>query len=455
MKRIKISKKQWDALSKKAQAPTTAPTKTPVRTPSAPTKDPGKKSPFNPPRPKVDPAPKAKAESEKKNEEDNTFAGTIDSLVRLAKAYEEGAVEPVRNFWTNIPEDHPFYHNEILKEYGHNLSKEGYEHIVKKMEESGEKEPTNTSAAMMESMQIIRKILQLEAQHSEELIDEAKNITAQVWGIDKEQLNAILGQGKEEGQEGGQEGQEDDQEEQENTEINPNIRSEINKRIMMNTMTQGSAVHAMQSVHHLVAEKINQISPELLKLYTRLSNIATHHYYTLDIPAVVQMMKGRLKDAAIGWSHVEFKEETPKVVAQGLCFPVLCQELFKGVMELISMHGINQDLSEQELKTVYKHADRLEDEPWLIMVGPALWRKFLNVIPKDINMSELIMKLSQEAPKDLEKIIKSVIQNPNLAKQYMQKYIEPKETYQESNTPESPDLPDIPDDFGDEKYFKK
>jgi len=123
-------------------------------------------------------------------------------------------------------------------------------------------------------------------------------------------------------------------------------------------------------------------------------------------------------------------------------------------MELISMHGINQNLSEQELKTVYKHADRLEDEPWLIMVGPALWRKFLNVIPKDINMSELIMKLSQEAPRDLEKIIKSVIQNPNLAKQYMQKYIEPKETYQESGN-DMPDLPDIPDDFGDEKYFKK
>ena len=452
MKKIKISKKQWNALSKKAQVTAPAPTKTPVKTPSTPTREPARRTPFNPPRPKVDPAPKAKEKDP--IAEDNTFAGTIDSLVRLAKAYEEGAVEPVRNFWDNIPQDHPFSQNEILKEYGQNLSREGYDHIVKKMEEGGEREPANTSVAMTEAMQVIRKILQLEAQHAEDLIEEAKNITVQVWGIEKSQLDAILGQKAEEGGEQGEQGgQEDEQEEVPEVEINPNIRSEINKRIIMNTMTQGSALHAMQSVHHLVAEKINQISPELLKLYTRLSNITTHHYYTLDIPAVIKMMKGKLKDAAIGWSHVDFKEATPKVVAQGICFPVLCQELFKGVMELLSMHGINQNLSEQELKTVYKHADRLEDEPWLIMVGPALWRKFLNVIPKDANMSELIMKLSQETPQELNKIVKAIVQNPNLAKQYLQKHIEQKETYQEAA--ESPDLPDIPDDFGDEKYFKK
>jgi hypothetical protein len=438
--KIKFSKSQWEGIGKKAgwvkesqvQAPTKSPTKSPTKTPTTtPTKEPDKRTPFNPPRPKVTPQPKAKKllKNETVDLLEPTLAGNIDNMVKLSKTYEEGVLAPVRDFWMDIPKEHPFSQNSILSEYGHNLSQEGYDYIIKKMQEGKETEPKNAIGALGEVSQLIRQIIQLEANYSDELIDEAKNITCQIWGIDKSQLNGILGQA-EEGGGGGEEQEQEEQEEQE-VEINPVLRSEINKRILMNTLTQGSALHAMQSVHHLVSEKINKISPNLLKLYTRLSNIVTHHYYIIDIPAVVNAMRNNLKQAGIGWSHVEFEEGQPKVVAQGICFPVLCQELFKGVMELLSLHGINQNLSEQELKSVYRQADRLEDEPWLITVGTALWRKFISVLPRDINLSEIIMKFSQEAPQKVDKIIRSVIQNPNIAKTYFAKYKEPEETYKD------------------------
>ena len=459
MKKIKISKKQWNALSKKAQAPATAPTKTPVR---APTRTPSTPSPkpkpniWNPTKPAISPEPKAKIEENKIKEED-TFAGKIDSLVRLARTYEEGAVEPVRNFWSNIPADHPFYHNEVLKEHGGSLSKEGYEHIVGKMEQGGEREPKDMYAASMEAAKVLEEIIQLEADHKEELENEAKQIVSQLLGIPVEIQEADLGVASK-----------PEQTKHKEIPITPKIRGEINKRIVMNTITQGSAVHAMQSIHHLIAEKINNISPELLKLYTRISNVASHHYYIIDVPSIIKAMKGRLGSAAIGWSYVKYDEAgNAKVHAEGKCFPVLCQELFKGAMELLSSYGINK-LGKEELGTVLNHADRLEDEPWLIMVGPALWRKFLNVIPKEIQLSDLIKGISEDTPENVQEVVKAVIRNPNVAKQLLQKYLpkEEKEVYEdnvEQSFPEipddfganTPDLPDIPDDFGDEKYFKK
>lgn len=428
--KIKLSQSQWQFIGKKTgwikcaqvEAPTKAPVKTPTPfTPTTPTQKPDKKGPFQPPRPKVMPKPKAK----KINiNQDPTISSELKKLLKLSKTYEEGVLEPVRNFWLNIPKDHPFSQNPILSEYGHNLSQEGYKYISDKMTEKKQNIPINAPQALKEAQQLITKIFQLEKSHEEKLIEEAKNITAQIWGIDKSQLQGELGQNPEDG--GGEE------EKPETVDITPPLRSEINKRIIFNTLTHGSAVHAMYSVHHLITDKLNSISPELVELYTRLSGIITHHYYILDIPAIVRAMQD-LKGAAIGWSHVEFKDEKANVVAQGICFPVLVQEMFKGVMELLSLHGINQNLSEQELHTIYQHSDRLEDEPWLLTVGPALWRKFLDVIPKDISLSEVVMKLSKEEAIKVEKIIRSIIQNPNAAKEYFKNKNMPQESNEEPN----------------------
>jgi len=436
LQRVTSIKKQSQAAPVKA--PTKAPTKTPTEKPA---EKPGKQNPFNPPRPKITPKPKAKKKLEKTEEDDITFAGAIDSFVRIAQTYEEGALAPVRNFWQNIPQEHPFSKNPILSEYGHTLSGEGYDYLVNRMKEGGGQIPTDMVQASQEVQQLMQKIFQLEANHEAELVQKAKEITAQVWGIDEAQLEAEINQKPEEGGEegGGEEGL------TEEVPITPELQEEINKRIMTNTLTQGSAVHAMYSVHHLVADAINAISPELLDAYTRLSGIATHQYYIIDIPAIIKAMQAQLKDAAVGWSHVEFGDENgeeggeeggggnapePKVVASGICLPILCQELFKGVMEMLSVHGINQNLSKEELYTVLNHADKLEDEPWLITVGPALWRKFLEVMPHEISLSEMMMKFNQETPDRVNKIIRAVIQNPDAARKYFSGLQEPEEIEQ-------------------------
>ena len=444
--KIKFSKFQWEKIGKKAgwlkksqvQSPTKAPVKTPVKSPDkVPTERP--KGPFQPPRPKVLPNPKGIRQEETKEEleEDNIFESELKKhLLKLqengkikkvaAKPYEKGAHPTVQDFWMNIPKDHPFRQHPILSEYGHNLSMEGYDYITKKTDLPKKESPIGLQETMNEIRGLLQKIIQLESKHEEELIEEAKNITAEIWGIDKSMLDGFLGMKKEEDQGDSQEEEEEGKEV--DIAITPVLREEINKRITMNALTHGSSLHAMDSVHYLVAEKLRKISPDLINLYTRLSSLVTQHYYILNIPAIIAAYKNlsNLSAAGIGWSHIEYKEDRPKVVANGVVFPVLCQEFFKGVMELLSFHGISQNLSEAELGVVYKHADRLEDEPWLETVGPALWRKFLSVIPKDISLSDIVMKLNQQSSKQMNIIIKNVIQNPNQARQLLLKFVEKK-----------------------------
>ena len=79
--------------------------------------------------------------------------------------------------------------------------------------------------------------------------------------------------------------------------------------------------------------------------------------------------------------------ENPKAVirAQAMAFPVLIHEIVKGVMELLSAHGLpkNKQISDY----VVNKADFLAAEPWDMRLGPALWGRFTNLIdPDDFNL---------------------------------------------------------------------
>ncbi len=458
-KKIKISKKEWENIGKitgwtkksnvavPVKKPVKSPSKNPDQSPSKNPEKPNKLDPFHPP--KITPAPSKAKKKIIDNKEKTSFSNELSSFIKLSQTNEEGMHRSISNFWKNIPQDHPFYKHPILSEYGNDLSQEGYNYIVEKMKKGKETVPSNMGEAIGEVQQLMQLIFKFEATHEEELINAAKDITSQIWGIDKSMLDAKISQSPEQGGN-------DRQETPDLLPMTPKLKKEIEKRIIMNTLTQGSAVHAMYSVHHLITETINKISPELLKLYTRLSGLTTHHYYIIDIAAIVQMLKKQIGQSAIGWEHIETgnsegQSQETKIVASGICFPVLCQELFKGVMELISHHS-ETNLSEQEVYTIYHYADRLEDEPWILTIGPALWRKFLKSIPDDANLSEIIMRINLESPEKVNNIIKSVIQNPDMAKNYFNSLKQPveKEMWQDTE-PEDEDEWQFPDKDNNEE----
>jgi putative NIF3 family GTP cyclohydrolase 1 type 2 len=83
-------------------------------------------------------------------------------------------------------------------------------------------------------------------------------------------------------------------------------------------------------------------------------------------------------------------------------------------MELLAHHGLDQattGLNKKQLAAMLQEADRLEDEPWLIQVGPQLWRAFLKIVPRGHSLAEVVAKLAAKEPKLIHKLLSDTLES--------------------------------------------
>lgn len=127
-----------------------------------------------------------------------------------------------------------------------------------------------------------------------------------------------------------------------------------------------------------------------------------------------------LQQAKIGTVRIVRTPQGLAVDARAHIFPVLVQELSKGVMEILSLHGLSS-LDDQTYDEVIGQADRLEHEPWLIQAGPELWRKLLAIKPRTIPLGKLVAKLASLKPDALHHFLDAVVKDPEWAKELIEK----------------------------------
>lgn len=149
---------------------------------------------------------------------------------------------------------------------------------------------------------------------------------------------------------------------------------EVYKRRFLNAMIQGAAKKCSH-MFHSVDEELTNMEPTLVNRYTKLMAAADYMYYV--IPNMENGVNG-------GVVKVTFPtKDNPKAIieAEAMVFPVLIHELVKGVMELLSAHGLPK---EKEIGDyVISKADFLAAEPWDMRIGPALWEQFTDAIDGD------------------------------------------------------------------------
>lgn len=151
-------------------------------------------------------------------------------------------------------------------------------------------------------------------------------------------------------------------------------KDEVYKRRFLNAMTQGAAKKC-NHMFHMVEEELTEMEPRLSNHYAKMMSAADYMYYV--IPKMENGTNG-------GIVRVQFPNaNNPKAVihVQAMVFPVLIHELVKGVMELLSAHGLPKDKKIGEY--VINKADFLAAEPWDMRLGPALWEQFTNAIEPD------------------------------------------------------------------------
>ena len=224
-----------------------------------------------------------------------------------------------------------------------------------------------------------------------------------------------------------------------------NANEEVYKRRFLNAMMQGAAKKC-NHMFHMVDDELTDIDPLLSSRYAKLMASADYMYYI--IPEMEEGVNG-------GVVRVEFPtKDNPKAIiyVQAMVFPVLIHELVKGVMELLSAHGLPKN--KKVGKFVIDKADYLAAEPWDMRIGPALWSKFTDAIePDDFKLkhhvySELAALPVREFNVKMREIMGGTKEGKNIVKNILDEVkIGLKEEEFNESINEYDDMPDDDDGF--------
>ena len=154
---------------------------------------------------------------------------------------------------------------------------------------------------------------------------------------------------------------------------------EKQKRRFINSLIQGSAKKA-HYMYHLIREKLDEINPDLVGLYSIVMAVNDLLYWV--VPDMEGMIGGGGAESAMaGKEELDLETDPPTIKAQGLMFPILVHELYKGVMEYVSAHRLPSDpeFAEEVIGT----EDTLPAEVWDLRLGPGLWERFIDAIGAD------------------------------------------------------------------------
>ena len=171
-----------------------------------------------------------------------------------------------------------------------------------------------------------------------------------------------------------------------------NANKEIHKRRFLNAMTQGAAKKCSH-MFHMVDDELTDIEPRLANKYSKMMAAADYMYY------VIPQMDNGVSGGVVSVQFPTLENPKAKIYVQAMVFPVLIHELVKGVMELLSAHGLPKDKKTGEY--VIGQADYLAAEPWDMRLGPGLWGRFTNTIePDDFNLKHHIYSELAALPVD-------------------------------------------------------
>ena len=357
----------------------------------------------------------------------------------------------IRNFWRDLRKNegnfHVFKKNRNLVYFGDNLSRKSYDFVKDRIDSlninfnyGGRQDLAHLLATKFFN------VLQIEDGNEETLKNLAIKAVSEAFDIPEDILRPDLNPEDPEDIDVNQTDEKHPEEDYNYDDLSKELKDQINKRILMNCISQGASVHAFYTMHHLVKDDLNEIDENLVKLYDDISVGMVSTYWKIDYSSMLEspanldlLVQGSSRveydaemkamtdkisevfgndvkwaDPNTGEVVMELKdgvltdhEKDPVVVAIGRTFTVLCQELVKGSMELISLHALKH-LSEEDLKVIYAFADKRVDEPRYIQISSEIWRNVLAFLKHyrdevgKITIPDFVMKISLMSPEDTE-----------------------------------------------------
>lgn len=249
---------------------------------------------------------------------------------------------------------------------------------------------------MMAMMQSFNKIVEIESSNKRYLENLAIDIVKKEFEIPEGAINfdvKLVGLGEMDKSKFQQSAEEPSQEDIEDT-FQVDIEDEMedfmtsmeqfqlekSKRRFINALVQGASKKA-HYMFELVKDELDNIDPDLLKLYGVTMSVNDMLYWMFSDEQVFSMTGGGGGGMA-GSEEVDTKTDPPTIKVRAAMFPVLIHELVKGVHELIATHGLPDEPAKAEM--VMATTDTLENELWDLRLGPALWEKLQEALPDEV-----------------------------------------------------------------------
>ena len=160
--------------------------------------------------------------------------------------------------------------------------------------------------------------------------------------------------------------------------------NEIKKRRAINALMVGSSKN-IDHLYHFFGNDLKSMNTKLLGNYKKI--LAANDFLSYAEPENDDMVEGG--NFSVIYESKKDGKITPIVKGSGMVFPILVSELYKGVMEVLSTHGIPNN--PKLLEYAINNADYDGAKPWDERIGPKMWDRFCENIPrKNMNVKHLI-----------------------------------------------------------------
>lgn len=159
-----------------------------------------------------------------------------------------------------------------------------------------------------------------------------------------------------------------------------NLNKVILKRRLINSLIQGASYNCNKLFMNELNRKLSEFNDELPYLYDKITIINDYLLFVKEEKitdkkpsqcSCVEVMLGR-------------ENEKTEINVQGLIFPYLLSETFRGFFELFASHGLPED--NEKASYIIKQSDFLLAEPWDLRFGVELW----NILSKKIDNNKIL-----------------------------------------------------------------
>ena len=155
--------------------------------------------------------------------------------------------------------------------------------------------------------------------------------------------------------------------------VNLNPNDEIMKRRFVDAMVQGISYLLMMATYD--NEMLNEWNPELSELYCEI--IALNDFLLFSKEEKItddNPMLGAHVETIVGHS-----DEQTIIDAQGLVYPLLLQETYRGFFEMFAVNGLPDNINDANY--VISKADIVVAEAWDLRIGVPIWQKIDSLLP--------------------------------------------------------------------------